>query len=219
MTGLTDLLDSAAGHPAAPTPDVVDADLRRGRRALLHRRWARGSAVALAGAAAVAALAVAPGYVGGDRDVQVVTPATGQQPADPPNPGVDLVAFDAGTHPKPLSPGEIPTGWTVSGNEFALVVAPPGLDTSPDDFRGKLVVYLDSGVPNESLPKGDTVAVGDRTGYAIPDDASVLQVWVPQDDGTSLRAQAPLDLGWDAATLGRFLGGVTVGDGAKASVG
>ena len=80
-------------------------------------------------------------------------------------------------------------------------------------------MYLDSGVPNESLPKGDTVTVGDRTGYAIPDDASVLQVWVPQDDGTSLRAQAPLDLGWDAATLGRFLGGVTVGDGAKASVG
>ena len=42
---------------------------------------------------------------------------------------------------------------------------------------------------------------------------------MPQDDGTALRAQAPLDLGWDEATLGRFLGGVTVGDGATASVG
>lgn len=218
MTDLTDLLDSAAGQPPAPTPDVVDADLRRGRRALLHRRWARGSAVALAGAAAAAALAIVPGYVGGDRDVQVVTPAAGQQD-DPPNPGVDLVAFKAGPVPKPLSPSEIPAGWAVGGNEYALVVSPPGSTTSPDDFRGKLVVYLDAGIPNESLPKDERVAVGDRTGYAIPDDPSSLQVWVPQDDGTSLRAQAPLDLGWDAATLGRFLGGVTVGDDATASVG
>jgi len=218
MTDLTDLLDSAAGQPAAPTPDVVDADLRRGRRALLHRRWARGSAVALAGAATVAALAIVPGYVGGGEDVQVVTPAAGQQQDDPPNPGVDLVAFDAGETPKPLSPGEIPTGWTVSGNEFALVVSPPGLDTSPDDFVGKLVVYLDS-AGNGALPKADSIPVGDRTGYLIRDDASALQVWVPQDDGTTLRAQAPLDLGWDAGTLGRFLGGVTVGEGATASVG
>ncbi len=65
----------------------------------------------------------------------------------------------------------------------------------------------------------DSIPVGDRTGYVIRDDASALQVWVPQDDGTTLRAQAPLDLGWDAETLGRFLGGVTVGEGATASVG
>ena len=85
MTDLNDLLDSAAGQPVAPSPDVVDADLRRGRRAMLHRRWARGSAVAFAGAAAVAALAVVPGYVGGEDDVQVVTPAAGRagRPAEP----------------------------------------------------------------------------------------------------------------------------------------
>ncbi len=218
MTDLTEVLDSVAGQPASPTPDVVAADLRRGRRALLQRRWARGSAVALAGAAAVVAMAVAPGYVGGDGEVQVATPASGQ-PVDPPNPGVDLVRYDAGAHPKPLSPGEIPTGWTVSGNAYALVVSPPGLGTSPDDFVGKLVVYLDSGIPNEPLPKAVEVAVGDRTGYAIRADDAALQVWVPQDDGTALRAQAPSDLGWDEATLGRFLDGVTVGTGAKASAG
>jgi hypothetical protein len=218
MTDLTDLLDSAAGQPPAPTPDVVAADLLRGRRALLHRRWARGSALVLAGAAAVAAMAVVPGYVGGDDEVQVVIPASGQQ-VDPPNPGVDLVRFDAGAHPKPLSPGEIPAGWTVSGNEYALVLSPPGLDTSPDDFVGKLVVYLDSGTPDESLPEAVEVAVGDRTGYAIRADAAALQVWVRQDDGTALRAQAPLDLGWDEATLGRFLGGVQVGAGARATSG
>jgi hypothetical protein len=218
MTDLHDVLDSVAGHPPAPTPDVVADDLRRGRRALLHRRWARGSAFALAGAAAVVAMAVVPGYVGGSGEVQVVTPASGQ-PVDPPNPGVDLVRFDAGAQPKPLSPGEIPAGWTVSGNEYALVVAPPGLDTSPDDFVGKLVVYLDPGIPNEPLPTSVEVAVGDRTGYAIRADAAALQVWVGQDDGTALRAQAPLDLGWDEATLGRFLDGVSVGPGAKASAG
>jgi hypothetical protein len=221
MTDLTDLLDSAAGDHPAPTPDVVRADLARGRRALLHRRWARAG-LAVAGVAAVGAAAVAvPAALGtGQQQVRVVSPAAGGSVADAPNPGVDLVDFAAQAPVKPISPGVVPDGWSVGGDEHALVVAPPGNDTSPADFRGKLVVYVDANnIPNESLPTKIEVAVGDRTGYAIRADASALQVWVPQADGTALRAQAPLSLHWDEATLGRFLSAVTVSDAAVASVG
>ena len=222
MTDLTDLLDSAAGDHAAPSPDLVAADLARGRRALLHRRWTRAG-LAVAGVAAVGAAAFAvPGALGGDqRQEQVVRAAAGSgSVADAPNPGVDLVDFDTQAPLKPISPGVIPHGWSVSGDEHALVIAPPGNDTSSGDFRGKLVVYVDANtIPNESLPARVEVAVGDRTGYAIRADDSALQVWVPQADGTALRAQAPLALNWDEATLGRFLGAVTVSDAAVAGVG
>lgn len=217
MTDLTEILDSAAGEHPAPSPDTVRDDLARGRRALVRRRWVRSSAVAVGAAAAVAAAVVAPGIgsIGGggsQHEVQVAAPDT--------NPGVQLVPFDAGPTPKPISPGMIPQGWTVTGNEFALAIAPPGDTTSPDDFRGKLVVYVDqNNVPNESLPRTHEVAVGDRTGYAIRADKAALQVWVPQADGTALRAQAPPALGWDEATLGEFLGSVTVSAQAQAGVG
>ena len=219
MTDLTDLLDSAAGQHAAPTPDVVGADLARGRRALVRRRWTR-TGLAVAGAAAVAAAAVAvPAALDTDHGVQVV-PAAGGSVADAPNPGVDLVDYDAPKPLKPISPGVIPDGWSVSGNEFALVIAPPGNDTSPADFRGKLVVYVDANtIPNESLPMKHAVPVGDRTGFAIRTDDAGLQVWVGQQDGTALRAQAPPSLGWDEATLGRFLSAVTVSAQAQAGLG
>jgi hypothetical protein len=223
MTDLTDLLDSAAGHHAAPTPDVVGADVARGRRALVRRRWTRAG-LAVAGVAAVGAAAVAvPAALGtGQQQVRVAGPAAGGavSVADAPNPGVDLVDFDAKAPLKPISPGVIPAGWSVSGDEYALVIAPPGNDTTPADYQGKLVVYVDANtIPNESLPMKIAVPVGDRTGFAIRADDSALQVWVGQPDGTALRAQAPLALGWDEATLGRFLSAVTVSDAAVAGVG
>jgi hypothetical protein len=223
MTDLTDLLDSAAGNHPAPSPDVVHEDVARGRRALVRRRWTRAG-LAVTGAAAVAVAAVAvPAALDTGPDVRGVVPAAGGgvgPAADAPNPGVDLVPFDAGPSPKPLSPGLVPDGWSVSGDEHALVIAPPGSDTSPADYRGKLVVYLDANtIPNESLPMKVSVDVGDRTGFAIRAEPAMLQVWVPQEDGTALRAQAPPSLGWDEATLGRFLGEVVVGEGASAGVG
>ena len=215
MTDLRDLLDTVAGEPGMPTPDVVDADARRGRRALLRHRSARTGAVVVLAAAAAVGVTVLPG-LGGDESTRTVVPAT----QDAPNPGVDLVAYDGPLAGAAFRPAEIPSGWSVGGDDHVLLLAPPGQQPNPAlPFLGKIAVYLDSGIPNEPLPRDATVPVGDRTGYVIDADASALQVYVQRDDGTVLRAQAPLRLHWDAATLGRFLAGVTVLDGAQASKG
>jgi hypothetical protein len=195
-------------------PEVVAADLRRGRRALVRRRYASASAaLLLTGAAVVAGIAVVP-QLGGHDGVQAVSPAA----PDAPNPGVDLVAYDGPLHGAAFRPAEIPRGWTLSGDDYHLLLTPPGLSPS-GDFVGKILVSIDKGIPNEPLSKNAQIAVGDRTGYAIRADASALQVWVPRADGTALRTQAPPSTGWDEATLGRFLGGITVLPGAKGTSG
>ena len=96
MTDLRELLDTAAGEPATPTPDVVSSDLRRGRVALRRRRGLLGgSALVLAGAAVAVGLAVVP-HLGGDGTTRqtVIAPAGSSA-----NPGVDLVPWDAGATP------------------------------------------------------------------------------------------------------------------------
>ena len=139
MTNVRELLDTAAGEPAAATPDVVSADLRRGRLALRRRRGVRATyGLALAGAAAAVGLAVVP-HLGGDGTTgrTVIAPAGTSA-----NPGVDLVPWTQSGVAKPISASLVPEGWAVSGNEYALVLSPPGVTTSPDDFQGKLVAML-----------------------------------------------------------------------------
>ncbi len=72
MTDLVDLLDSAAGRSVAPTSQTVDRDLRRGRRALLRRRLAQGSAVVVTGTAVAVGAAL---LSGGGNGPQRVGPA------------------------------------------------------------------------------------------------------------------------------------------------
>jgi hypothetical protein len=210
MTELRQLLDLAAGDPPTPSPDVVASDVRRGRRALRLRR-ARVGAAGLVAIALLGAAGLSLADPTQDR-LTAVTPAS-----DPPNPGVDLVAYGGPLGGARLQPAEIPDGWSVSGDAYHLLVSPP--DNRSPDFRGSIVVYVDKGIPREPLPKDAEVPVGERTGYAIRTDPSGLQVWVPLLNGIALRAQASPDTGWDEATLGRFLGGVSVLDGAKATTG
>lgn len=220
MTELIDLLDSAAPEPGAPHPEVVAADLRRGRTALVRRRRTASAAVALLGATATAgAFAFIP-QIGDHNDERFVVPAVGAVAGDPPNPGVDLVAYDGPLNGALFDPAEIPAGWSVSGDAHHLLISPPGSSSSDDIFIGKILVSIDKGIPNEPLPKDEgRVAVGDVTGYVITADPSALQVWVPLPNGTALRTQAPPSLGWDESTLGRFLGGVSVLSGAKGTTG
>lgn len=212
MTDLRELLDTAAGEPAAPTPDVVSCDLRRGRIALRRRRGLRAaSGPVLAGAAVAVGLAVVPNIGGDPTGHTIVVP--GDTSA---NPGVDLVAWDAGATPKPISPSLVPDGWTISGNQDALVISRPGVATSPDDFAGKLVAML----AGDATPAPDarTVPFGSSKG-TISREGDSTSLFFSLPDGRLMDVQAPTSLHWDTATLVRFAQGLTVAADAPAGRG
>lgn len=219
MTDLVDLLDSAAGHAATPTPDLVADDVRRGRRALLHRRWARGSAVALAGVAAVAAAVVAPGLVDGasPQRVQVAVPATGGDVSPAPaGASVPLVPDPAPDKASLFAAALVPQGWQRASTDYALLFAPAGVTTSADDFAGKLLVML---APDQtSAPGARPVTVGGASGTLSHEGGTAILVFTLAD-GRRVVVQAPEALGWDAATLLRFAEGLAISPRAKAAVG
>jgi len=213
MTNVRELLDTAAGEPTVPTPDVVSSDLRRGKLSLRRRRGLRAtSGLALAGAAAIVGLAVVP-HLGGDgtSDRTVTAPAGIST-----NAGVALVPWSQSGAPKPISSSLVPEGWTVSGSEFALVVSQPGVTTSPDDFQGKLVAMLagDTTAASDARP----VTVGDEQG-TISREGDTTILLFPLSDGRLMDVQAPQSLHWDTATLVQFAEGLTVSADAPASRG
>ena len=213
MTNVRELLDTAAGEPAAPSLDVVSSDLRRGRLALRRRRGLRGtSGLALAGAAAIVGLAVIP-HLGGDGTTgRTVTAPAGTSA----NPGVALVPWSQSGVAKPITPSLVPEGWTVSGSEFALVLSRPGVTTSPDDFQGKLVAMLagDTTATSDAQP----VTVGGEQGTISREGDTTILLW-PLADGRVMDVQAPQSLHWDTATLVQFAEGLTVSADAPASRG
>ena len=214
MTDLRDVLDSAAGDVASPTPDVVADDVRRGRRALVRQRYARtGAGLLLTGAAVAAGVLVIPELVTQPAQTQVAVPGAGgsAQPA-----AVALVPFDQGAQPKPISAGLVPDGWSVTGNEYALVIAPAGNTTSPDDFQGKLVVMVS---PDQTAASGATsIDVAGTPGTVSVESGTQILIYTP-DGGRQVVVQAPAALGWDDATLARFAGAVTVTADAQAGRG
>ena len=214
MTDLRDVLDSAAGDVASPTPDVVAGDVRRGRRALVRQRYARtGAGLLLTGAAVAVGVLVIPELVTQPAQTQVAVPGAGgsAQPA-----AVALVPFDQGAQPKPISAGLVPDGWSVTGNEYALVIAPAGNTTSPDDFRGKLVVMLS---PDQTAAPGATsIDVAGSPGTVSVESGTQILIYTP-DGGRQVVVQAPAALGWDDATLARFAAAVTVTADAQAGRG
>jgi hypothetical protein len=213
MTDLRELLDTAAGEPGAPTPDVVSSDVHRGRMALRRRNGLRvTSGLVLAGAAVAVGVAVVPN-IGGDGTARHTVLAPAGQPSAAEG---SLVPFDAGATPKPISPGLVPSGWTVSGDETALVIAQPGVTTSPDDFQGKLVAML----------AGDSTAAADATAVTvgsaqgtISQEGNTTILLFPLADGRAMDVQSPASLHWDTATLVRFAEALTVSADATAGVG
>lgn len=212
MTDLRDVLDSVAGDAASPTPDLVADDVRRGRRALVRQRYARGGAgLLLTGAAVVGGIVLVPQLVDEPAQTQVAVPGAGgsEQPE-----AVALVPYDQGA--QPISPGLIPDGWLVMGTEYALVIAPSGSTTSPDDFRGKLVVMVS---PDQTAAPGATsIDVAGAPGTVSVEQGTRILIFTP-DGGRQVVVQAPAALGWDDATLARFAAGLTVSADAKAGRG
>jgi hypothetical protein len=216
MTDLRDVLDSAAGDAASPTPDVVAGDLRRGRRALVRQRYTRaGAGLLLTGAAVTAGVLVVPQLGDQPAQTQVAVPGAGGG-ASTQSSAVPLVPFDAGAHPKPISPSLVPDGWSVSGNAYALVIAPAGSTTSPDDFQGKLVVMVS---PDQTVASGATsIDVAGAPGTVSVEGGTQVLVFTPDGD-RQVVVQAPAALGWDDATLARFAAAVTVSADAQGARG
>ncbi|MEU4691293.1 hypothetical protein [Actinoplanes sp. NPDC023714] len=241
---LYDGLERIAGPGAAPTPDQIEADLARGRRALRRRRLVRSGGASAFAVAAVAA-AVAFATTGAPASGPAGTLADGPAPAVSTLVPTRLVAYQ-GEQPDAFEIDRVPEGWVVqNSDEGGLVLAPegplaepstgtadrdagtppPGGDedvatSDPHSFVGKIAVMLqDTGAPAEL--GGKKIEVGGNPG--------VLTKMLDQTDGSALFLQVPDrgylviqvwdGLGWGEKQVLEFAAGIHVNENATKSVG
>jgi hypothetical protein len=195
-----------AGADQSTPDDVVRRDLLRGRAALTRRR-VRRSVTGLGATAATAVLALA--IVGG------------QSSPDPdPHPvarGLDLVAY-TGTQLPGFTVEKVPEGFVLQGaNAYSLDIALPGNHTSLNDYRGKLVVMLQS-KDATGTPTGKQVEINGRPGTISTFDPAAKQLYY-SDGAHQIVVQSPTELGLSDAELVEFASGVTVTAEAVAGVG
>ncbi len=226
MSDIEQLLrQTARSSEVTPSPDVVEADILRGRTAWRHRRRRRavwssvGSTVA---AAVVVGSAIVVGGVGGS-DGAGESPAAGPEkaPSQAPNSGVHLVAYN-GEQPNGFIVDLVPEGWYIQipdHPQYSLTIAPEGDTTSPDAFAGKLVVMLQSKDVGPGVPQGgDPVEVNGRPGVvSAGGDADLLTY--DYGNGIYVDVQAWRNLGWTNEQLVAFAEGVTVTRDALAGQG
>jgi hypothetical protein len=230
MTNLVDLLDSAAGHPVAPTSQTVDGDLRRGRRAQMRRRLAQGSAVVVTGTAvAVGAALLSGGGTGPQRvgpaadPVKTAPPTSSAQPSGKtspestptPGPGT-LVPADAENKDSAFSAALVPNAWQRQQSDYVLAFEPPGTDTTITDFEGKLVVMLAGSVTPPSDARQFQFGGGTARSWTEGDTSIYYLILA---DGRAVVLQVPAALGWDDMTVAGFAKGIAVGPSAQAGVG
>jgi len=226
MIDIERLLDQTArSAEATPSPEVVEADVRRARSALLQRRRRRAVWTSVASTIAVAAVIGAAVVIGADRNADTPTAqpnATQPQGQAPGDDGVDLVTYN-GEQPPGFIVNLVPEGWYIQKPDhgaYSLAIARDGDTSSPDAFVGKLVVGLlssDASVPTH----GEPVDINGREGVISPSDGGVTTLTFPYTDGRYVQIQAwsMADLGWSNDQLVRFAEGITVTASAKAGVG
>jgi hypothetical protein len=203
MSNVIDQLADLGGATNPPVSDhVVRGDLARGRAALRRRRFRRG----LTGLSAAAAVAVAA--------VAVV----GQQATDTDSgSGLDLVTYKGAQLPG-FTVGKVPEGFVLQGaNEYSLDIARPDDTSSLDDFRGKLVVMLQS-VDATAAPSGKAVEVDGRPGTISKIDPAATQLYYT-DGSHDIVVQSATELGLTDAELVEFARSVTVTTNAQAGRG
>ena len=215
MNDLHHLLDRAAGDPGS-TPAATD--LARGRTALSRTRRRRG-AIGLAGIATASVVGI-----GATRlldDTAAPRPETDRSVAvdesTPHTTGVQLLASPLAAGPYTFA--TTPEGWFVQGTRpQAVTIAPDDGSVSdhPDDFRGKLVIMLDT-----NPPAGEEVTVAGRT-FWLADDSEYQRIstrTLPGEPEGVVSVQYPQSSGWSVDTMLEFLGSVQVGDDALPGVG
>ncbi|HEX2893278.1 MAG TPA: hypothetical protein VHO29_04660 [Marmoricola sp.] len=205
MNHLVEELGRLGSGADQPTPeDVVRRDLLRGRAALARRR-ARRTVTGLGTIAATAVLALA--LTGGES-----SPSRHPAPT-----GLDLVAYTGAQLPG-FTVAKVPEGFVLQGaNAYSLDIAPRENTTSLDDYRGKLVVMLQS-KDATGVPAGKQVEVNGHPGTISTVDPTAKQLYY--SDGThQIVVQSPPEIGLTDAELVEFAAGVTVTAQATAGVG
>ncbi|HEY8457677.1 MAG TPA: hypothetical protein VIL34_18945 [Actinopolymorphaceae bacterium] len=220
MSDIKELLERTARQAAVPpSPETVEADLRRGRAALARRRRRRAIAYSIGGTLAATVLATGTiaivGAGGGGETDQIARPSqgsvdTGHQSHEARGSGVRLVAYD-GEQLDGFVVERIPEGWYLQGSTPAfLTIAPKGDTTDPTDFQGKLVVLLLSESVPQELPDGEPVTVGGNDGV-ISHAADADTLTFEDGEGHIVQVQAwHKPLGWSTEQLVSFAEGVTV---------
>ncbi|HEX3825290.1 MAG TPA: hypothetical protein VHV79_12570 [Mycobacteriales bacterium] len=225
MSDITDLFHRIAPvDDAGPSPDVVEADLARGRQALIRdhrRRTIRRSMAATSTIAAAAVLAVIIAQVGGS------TPRHAAALSQPPTAvkahqqtkqhvaathaaikPIKLVAY-TGKQLAGFTVEKVPAGWALStSTQYALLIDANGdTNNNPDAFEGKLAVLTQS-TDVHGLGKGDHVTVNGQPGVISDHGKSGLSLTYNDAGGFGVVIQAPASLNWTDQQLADFADGV-----------
>jgi len=203
---MSNVIDQLAGLGTGtsqpPTDDVVRRDLVRGRAAVRRRRFRRGvSGLGAAAAVAVTAVAITAGQ-----------PSPGPAPT-----GLDLVAYTGDQLPG-FTVGKVPEGFVLQGaNPYSLDIARPDDHSEINDYRGKLVVMLQS-KDQTTIPAGKAVEVNGHPGTISTFDPAAAQLYY-SDGSHQIVVQSASSLGLTDEELVEFAASVTVTAEAEAGVG
>ncbi|MGH3483919.1 MAG: hypothetical protein ACRDPQ_11880 [Nocardioidaceae bacterium] len=220
MTDINELLrETARSAEATPPPDVVEADVLRGRAGLLRRRRRRAVWSSVAGTVVVAAMVAVTVVVGQPENGSgVATPDGASSPSEAT--GVRLVTY-TGEQLDGFVVDRVPEGWFLQGSTpYALTIAPDGDTTHPAAFTGKLVVMLYSQHMSEQLPDGgEPIEIGGTDGVVTRDGSGDAHLYYIDGEGHYAEVQAPSALGWTNQELASFADGVTVTVNAQQGLG
>ncbi|MCW2545349.1 MAG: hypothetical protein JWM40_2901 [Frankiales bacterium] len=212
MTDISALFHQAGAGEGAPSPEVIEADLLRGRQALAQhhrRRTIRRSLVMTTSLAAVGAVAVVLSQ-STPTDAPPVTAHPGVTRPVAPS-GIQLVSY-TGKQLAGFTVDRVPAGWQLSNStQYALLITPVGsTDHRPDAFEGKLAV-LTSSLDAHGLGDGRPVTVNGRPGRVMDQGPYGLTLrYNDSAHGFGVDIQAPLALHWTDAQVIAFAEGVHV---------
>ncbi|MGQ0845389.1 MAG: hypothetical protein ACT4QF_14775 [Sporichthyaceae bacterium] len=208
MSDLRPMFDRIAGDANAAAPTVLDADVARGRHAV-HVRRTRILGAGLGLALLAGGVAFGVGQSGSAVQSTVEAAPIVQTPT------LAFVSY-TGEQPAGFNVAIVPDGWSVDAvDEYSLTIVPPGLNTHPQSFTGKLLVSLESLDATET--PGDRVDVGGQEGFLVRGygggDAGQLR-WTDAK-GNRMYVQWPLDAKWSDREMADFAAGITVTKAAK----
>jgi hypothetical protein len=212
MSDITDLFKSISPDVAGPDSTTVEADLLRGRAALVrsHRRSIiRRSAIATGTLAVAAVVAVAATQTGAGSDSADTATPVHHGASRHVSSAVHLVAY-TGKQLEGFTVDRVPDGWHLStSTQYALLVTPDGsTNDDPNVFVDKLAV-LTSSSDAHGLGPGEPVTVNGQRGH-LDNQGGTLILRYNAPNGFGIDIQAPPALHWSKAEIVAFAEGVHV---------